>query len=248
MCSANFTVHPSWQDHSPPSGTSPAIVMNTMRPIHTILTTCALLMCLLATLTSEARAQESRWPTDGVTTRIGTTVGYSDVANSRWSTIGGHVAVGYRIGKVALEGEYQRSKLLQYNGLTNRNIGDHKRFGANLRLYFANLRAGASKRTRMLLFGEGSLGWQRGQLSNVDFSRKDYGLGFGWLLNHRVKNSNQGLDSIGWHVGWRLTNSTRANDAMARVVCGKRCPMEQPVPDTIDLGLTMSSSISLRWH
>ena len=222
--------------------------MDTMRPPHTILATCALLMCLTATSPPEASADDSRWPTDGLTTRIGSTVGYSDVARSRWSTLGAHVAVGYRIGPLTLEGEYERSKLLHFDGYSNRNIGDQKRFGANLRLYFANLKAGTSKRTRMLLFGEGSAGWQRGQLNEINFSRKDYGVGFGWLLNHRVKNSHQRLDSIGWHVGWRLTNSTRPNEAMARVVCGKHCPMEEPLPDTVDLGLTMSSSLSLRWH
>lgn len=219
-----------------------------MSPLHTISTTCALLLCLSATSTQSASADDSRWQDDGLTARAGSNVGYSDVANSRWSTIGGHVAAGYRLGSFALEGEYERSKLLFYTGLTNRSIGDHKRFGVNLRWYFASLSSGRSKRTRVLLFGEGSRGWQRGNLEEVDFSRKDYGAGFGWLLNHKVRRSRQRLESIGWHVGWRLTNSTRPAEATARLVCGKHCPMEQPLPDTADLGLTMSSSISLRWH
>jgi hypothetical protein len=156
--------------------------------------------------------------------------------------------VGYRLGPLAVEGEYEHSKLLFYTGLANRDTGDYKRFGANLRWYFANLGSGQGKRTRILLFGEGTMGWQRGQLSEIDFARKDYGLGFGWLLNHKVKNSAQRLDSIGWHVGWRITNSSRPPEATARIVCGKHCPMETPLPDTADVGLTMGSSLSLRWH
>ncbi len=219
-----------------------------MRPTpHTISATCALLLCLLATPTSTAWADDSRWSDDGITARVGTSVGYSDVADSRWSTLGGHVAVGYRVGGIAVEGEYERNKLLMYTGLGNRRVGEHKRFGANLRYYFANLGNHSNGRSKILLFGETSAGWQRGRLADTPFDRKDYGLGFGWLLNHKVEGVANRLQSVGWHVGWRITNSTRPSDDMARIVCGKHCPMDEPPADSVDIGLSMSSSLSLRW-
>jgi hypothetical protein len=202
-------------------------------------------MCLQATTTEMARGEDSR-SDHGLTARTGTSVGYSDVANARWTTLGGHVAAGYRLGSLALEGEYERSKLLFYTGLQNRRIGEHKRFGASLRWYFARI-GRPNGNTLLLLFGEADAGWQRGQLEGVDFSRRDYGGGFGWLLDHKVRRADHGLDSIGWHFGWRITNSSRPSDAMARVVCGKHC-MDLPVPDSIDLGMTLSSSLSLNWN
>lgn len=205
-------------------------------------------MCLLATPLKEASADDSRGRDDGLTARFGTSVGYSDIARSRWSTLGGHVAVGYRLGGLALEGEYERNKLLFYDGLANREAGDHKRFGGNLRYYFTDIARRGQPRTRIQLFGEGSLGWQRGAVAETAFERKDYGVGAGWLLNHRVMGGGQRLESVGWHVGWRFTNSSHPNEATARMVCGKHCPMEEPLPDTVDLGLTMSSSLSLRWR
>jgi hypothetical protein len=196
---------------------------------------------------SSARADDSQFDDDGLIARTGTSVGYSDVSRSRWSTIGGHIAAGYRLGPFALEGEYERSKLLFYTGLTNRSIGDHKRFGASLRWYFARVARLSSGSTRLLLFGEAGAGLQRGSLEGIDFSRRDLSGGFGYLLDHKVRRSKNRLDSIGWHVGWRLTNSSRPNEAMARIVCGKHCPMDLPLPDTTDLGMTFSSSLSMSW-
>lgn len=202
-------------------------------------------MCLSATSHQVARADDSR--SSGLIARTGTSVGYSDVSKARWATIGGHVAVGYRLGPFALEAEYERSKLLFYTGLTNREIGDHKRFGANLRWYFARVARLSGGRTHVSLFGEAGAGLQRGALAGLGFSRRDVSGGFGWLLDHKVRQKRNRLESIGWHVGWRLTNSSRPNEAMARVVCGKHCPMDQPLPDTTDLGLTFSSSLSVTW-
>jgi hypothetical protein len=220
-----------------------------MRFIPQVLSvTCALVLCLLATPIQSASADNSRWSEKGLTARAGTSVGHSEVANARWSTLGGHVAVGYQLGPFTLEGEYERNQLLHYTGRSNRTVGEHKRFGANARFYFANVANQDHGKTKILLFGEGSLGWQRGRLADTEFERKDQGVGFGWLLDHKVRRLDNRLKSVGWHVGWRITNSTRPNEAMARMVCGKHCPMEEPLPDTVDIGLTMSSSLSLHWR
>lgn len=211
----------------------------------------ALVVCFLATTATEARGENSQWKdAAGATARAGTSVGFSEVAQERWSTLGGHVAMGYRLGPLSVEGEYENSKLLYYTGLRNTLRGRQKRIGAALRLYFLRVGRLSGGNSHLLLFADAAVGYQRGALDGVGFARSDYGSGFGWLLDHEVEHEEAGLQKIGWHFGWRLTGAARESEAMARIVCGTKCPTHDSNPSefrAVDLGLAVSSSLTLSW-
>lgn len=193
--------------------------------------------------------ENSEWGYSGWTARAGSSVGYSDIAKERWTTLGAQLGVGYRLGPIAIEAEYETNKLLYYTGLDNDLRGQMKRLGASARFYFMRLRATSSGRSHFLLFVDAAVGTQRGTLEGLAFARNDLGGGMGLLLDHRVNRPDLGLDRVGWHLGWRITGTPRANQAMARVVCkGKTCPMPvRPTESDVDVGLALGSSLSLSW-
>jgi len=193
--------------------------------------------------------ENSEWHHSGWTARIGSSVGYSDIAKERWSTLGAQLGIGYRLGPLAIEGEYENNHLLYYTGLGNKLSGDMKRLGISTRFYFMSLGHLRSKRSHFRFFVDAAVGTQRGTLEGVGFSRPDYGGGMGWLLEHEVGDPGSGVRRIGWHLGWRITGTPRASEAMAFVVCrGKPCPMPLPTStSTVDIGLALGSSLSLSW-
>ncbi len=218
----------------------------------------------IGTGSSSARADDSRPHTgrtnekdtryssnldSGWIARVGTSVGYSDIAKERWSTLGAQVAVGYRLGPLAIEAEFERNRLLYYTGLSNELRGGMKRLGMSTRFYFMRLGKWSGGKSEMLLFVDAAMGMQRGTLEGVEFSRNDYGTGVGWLLNHRVSRPGASVRHVGWHLGWRITGTPRASEAMARVVCKhKRCPMPPATPRSeVDVGLVLGSSLLLSW-
>lgn len=227
--------------------------------MRTILATCFLAMSALVTLPSLARAEDSQsltaprdttdWRYSGWTTRLGSSVGYSDIAKQRWSTLGAQLGVGYRFGPLAIEAEYETNQLLYYTGLDNDLRGSMKRLGASARFYFLRIGALSGGKSHLLLFVDAALGTQRGILEGQAFSRHDYGSGMGLLLDHRVGWKNAGVRRIGWHLGWRVTGTPRASEAMARIVCkGGPCPTAPMQPESdVDVGLALGSSLSLSW-
>ncbi len=205
-------------------------------------------VCVLATTSSSARAEDSQGSLTGTIARAGTSVGFSELAHHRWSTLGGQVALGYRVGRLAIEGDYENTKLLYYTGLENDLRGQVKRIGLNLRFYFLRIGRLSNGRSQVLLFADLSSGLQRGTLEGVGFGRSDAGGGMGWLFEHNVGPPGGGIERVGWHFGWRFVGTSKPTEAMARVVCGKKCPVgPMPMSDDIDLGLSVDSSLSLRW-
>lgn len=204
--------------------------------------------CLLLTVESPVRADDSRWGYTGATARAGTSVGFSELAGHRWSTLGGHIAAGYRFGALAIETEYEESSLLYHTGHDNLLRGNLGRLGTQARLYFARLHPFSESTSHFLLFADVTLGRQRGRLEGEAFARSDYGVGAGWLLDHEVQRPGT-VRRVAWHFGWRFTGAERAAQAMARVVCGKKCPspMTSPQPRPVDLSLAVSSSLVLSW-
>jgi hypothetical protein len=204
-------------------------------------------VCALLTLATPARAEDSH--AGSATIRAGSSVGFSELSHHRWSTLGAHLAAGYRLGPIQLEAEYDSTRLLYYTGTTNRLRGEEDRLGAALRWYVTNLAVLSSDNSKFRLFVDVAVGRQRGQLEGLVFSRNDFGGGGGWLLEHRVQRPGSGVRTIGWHLGWRLTASERGSEAMARVVCGKKCgPASMPPPSRrSDLSLNLGSSLSLSW-
>lgn len=198
---------------------------------------------------SHPLGENSEWDQPGWTARVGSSVGYSDIAKQRWSTLGAQLAVGYRLGRIAIEAEYETNHLLYYTGLDNDLRGNMKRLGASARFYFMRLGSIGSGKSQFLLFADAAIGTQRGTLEGLGFARNDLGGGLGLLLDHRVDGPGLGLDRIGWHLGWRITGTPRASAAMARVVCkGKPCPMPTRPPESdVDVGLALGSSLSLSW-
>ncbi len=226
--------------------------------MRTILTACFAVMSVFVTGSSLARAEDSHsltsnessgWHYSGWTTRLGSSVGYSDIAKQRWSTLGAQLGVGYRLGPLAVEAEYETNQLLYYTGLDNDLRGGMKRLGASARFYFLRLGALSGGRSHLLLFVDAAVGTQRGSLEGRGFARHDYGSGMGLLLDHQVRRPDIGVQRIGWHLGWRVTGTPRASEAMARIVCkGSKCPMTPVQPEsTIDVGLALGSSLSLSW-
>lgn len=221
-----------------------------MRNYYAILGGYAIALCLLTTDARIARADDSQTPStpSGVVARAGSSVGFSELAQHRWTTIGGHLAIGYRVGRLVLEGEYETSKLLYYTGFDNQLRGQVKRLGANLRFYFMRIGWLSSARSEVLVFADLTAGLQRGTLEGAGFERSDMGWGFGWLFEHKLENPGTGIRELGWHFGWRMVGTSRPSQAMARVICEKKCPIGPiPMSDKNDLGLSLSSSFSLRW-
>ncbi len=195
------------------------------------------------------RDTPSDWQYTGWTARFGSSVGYADIAKQRWSTLGAQLGVGYRLGPLAIEGEYETNQLLYYTGLDNDLRGGMKRLGASARFYVARIGALSGRRSHMLLFADAAIGTQRGTLEGLSFSRNDYGGGLGLLLDHRITREDLGLTRLGWHLGWRVTGTPVAREAMARVICkGGPCPApKDPTASNVDVGLALGSSLSLSW-
>lgn len=216
-----------------------------------ILGVWAMALCLLTTGSSPARADDSQdgdLATGGAIARAGTSVGFAELAQHRWSTLGGHLALGYRLGRFAIEGDYENNKLLYYTGLDNQLRGQVKRIGINLRFYFLRIGRLSDGNSQVLVFADLASGRQRGTLEGVGFARKDLGGGFGWLFEHKVEPAGVGIERIGWHFGWRMVGTSKPSEAMARVICGVKCPTgPMPMSDETDLGLSVNSSLSLRW-
>src|SRR5690606_10480402 len=99
-------------------------------------------------------SQETNLAQGGAIARAGTSVGFSELAQHRWSTLGGHLALGYRFGRLAIEGDYENSKLLYYTGLDNRLSGQIKRVGINLRYYLLRIGRLSEGNSQVLVFAD----------------------------------------------------------------------------------------------
>ncbi|HWM87989.1 MAG TPA: hypothetical protein VNO33_19175 [Kofleriaceae bacterium] len=210
---------------------------------------------LLFTGVSSARAEPRQWPASGAVARAGTAVGFSEIGHRSVSTLGGQIAIGYRLGPFVLDAEYESLAMLKYveDAGENDDRGDLYRVGVTGRMFV--LRVGRHRpdpSSLLRLYVEAGMGRQSARWSTgEDFDRSDVSAGAGWLLDHRMRWRERGLpfSSIGWQFGWRLS-AARADgeDVVLRGTCkGKGCrPPPMPGPET-DLGLLVTCSMTLGW-
>lgn len=221
----------------------------------------AALLLLLFTPAGEVRADEAQsvatgpevrqTPAWGPTVRVGTIVGFTEVATERLSLLGGQVAVGYRLGPVELEADYESASILELDDQrsANNERGERTRVGVSARLYVGRIGGRGSSRSLLRFFAEAGLGQQELEVDERRRSRNDAALGGGWLLDHRFRRRHRGLpfDYVGWHFGWRLAASKAGPAAVA--LCPASTCKRPPTPAETSppLSLTVASSLSLRW-
>ena len=200
------------------------------------------------------RADPAQWPGSGATARLGTAVGFAQLADETVTTIGGEVAVGYRLGSFVLEAEVDGMQMLQYIEAAGHNAyrGELARYGVAARYFFAGLsRSGEVDPDSVLrLYVELGAGRQQGRWSSGDaFSRNDLATGAGWLLEHRVRPRPGGLpfESFGWHFGWQLeTSRVDQVDLVAERTTCKTCGPPMPGRD-LDASLIVTCALVASW-
>ncbi len=212
------------------------------------------LVLLLFTGAPGRRAEAQQWPSSGAVARAGTAVGFSEIGDRTISTLGGQLAIGYRLGPVELDVEYEDLAMLQLLGdrSRNENRGALFRLGVTGRFYI--LRFGGERpepRSVLRLYVEGGAGRQSARWSTgEEFDRSDASAGAGWLLEHRL--SSRGtlpFQSIGWQFGWRLSGARAdGEDVFLRETpCkGKGCRPPMPGPD-VDAALLVTCSLAATW-
>ena len=214
--------------------------------------TSLLLLCF--TGPAVARAEPARPAAAGAVARVGSAVGWSEVGEDSVSTLGAEIAVGFQLGRLILEAEYDALTMLQYAEADggNRERGTLGRAGLTARLPFAQLAwPGSDDPSSVLrLFVDAGVGRQRGAWSGGQrFDRTDLVVGAGWLLDHRMRPRRAGLafQTVGWHFGWQLVaaRTDRADQVVFKPAC-KGCQPPMPGP-SLDLGLIVSCALAVSW-
>jgi hypothetical protein len=211
---------------------------------------------LLFTGPLAARAEPQQWPQAGPTVRAGTAVGFSEIGGRSVSTLGGQLAIGFRIGRLAVDAEYESLAMLQYLDELGENTtrGRIDRLGLTGRLFALRIGGHRPDPSSVLrLYLEGGAGLQSGRWSSGErFRRNDISAGGGWLLDHRSRRRRAGLplQSIGWQLGWRLSAARADGESVfARSRCAK-CPPSRspPMPGpATDLALLVTCSMTGAW-
>lgn len=209
-------------------------------------------VCLLVTIPGAARADNAH-SRDGVTFRLGSIAGFTELRGEEVTTVGAQLAVGYQFSFLALEAEYEAAMLLEHN--EGDAIGNARRGALNLRAYVLQL--GRFESTTVLrAYVDVGVGRLTGSFSSGDgFSRPDANFGGGLLLDHRNRNradgrrKSGGLSFAGWHLGWSLRTSraTEMSPSYALACKGKSCPRPPSDEQPLDVGLIVSSAISFAW-
>jgi len=199
-----------------------------------------------------ARADEARWPGSGPGVRAGTAVGFSQLGDQTVTTLGGELGLGYRIGRLTLEAQYDGLHLLEYVADRGSNAyrGELARYGVAARVFFLDLGGGADADWMWRLYAEIGAGRQLGRWSSGDqFARNDLATGAGWLLEHRMRPRPGGLPfrSFGWHFGWQLETARtgRVQLVAERTTC-KTCGPPMPGRD-LDASLVVSCAFLAAW-
>lgn len=200
------------------------------------------------------RAAPAQWPGSGPTARLGTAVGFSQLGDQTVTTLGGEVAIGYRLGPLVLEASYDGLHMLEYVEERGDNAyrGELARYGVAARFFFATLSSPGEVDPDWVLrlYVELGAGRQHGRWSSGDaFARNDLATGAGWLLEHRLRARPGGLplSSIGWHFGWQLdtARTDRVELVAERTTC-KTCGPPMPGRD-LDASLLVSCALVAAW-
>jgi hypothetical protein len=211
--------------------------------------TATALVCLGLTASPEASADSShsRW---GFTARGGSVAGFTELAGEEVPTIGAQLALGYQLGRLALELEHEQILLLEEKSGERR--GRAGRSAINLKLYLLELHRFRS-RSVLRAYLEGGVGRTSGTMSAGErFSRLETAAGAGLLLDHRALSGGDGLRFAGWHLGWSLRASpgaaTSPSQASACAASKDRLCASPPTTDRpVDLGLLVSSAMAFNW-
>ena len=200
-----------------------------------------------------ARAEPAR-PAAGPTARVGTAVGFSQIADETVGTLGVEVGVGYRFGPFSIEAQLDHASMLQQRGADGSNEvrGELGRWGVNARVHAPALRwPGSLEPDSVLrLFGEVGGGRQRGSwTTGEEFHRTDVTVGGGWLLDHSMQpRTGVPFRSIGWHMGWQLRASRAEQPDMGvELTTCKKCGPPMPREADPDLALVVSCSLAATW-
>ena len=200
---------------------------------------------LLFTGIPPARAEPPQLSRTGPVLRFGSAVGFSEIRDQSVPTLGGQVALGYRLGPLVLGAEYERLALLKYIEDLGGNIslGGLRRMGVSGRLVVLHIGRGEVD-PPILLYVEGGAGRQSGRWSTGrEFSRNDVSAGTGVLLG------GQPFHSVGWQLGWRMTAARADGESvfLAQSCKGKSCA-PPPAPRTgVDLGLVVTCAMTAAW-
>lgn len=189
---------------------------------------------------------------NGPAMRMGTLAGYALFAGERILGIGGYVAGGMRLGRVFIEAEYGHIALYDRDHRSRDQermaVGTFDRLGITGRVDIFELgRDVVGANSKLVFWLEGGLGRQRGRWTTGDrFERTDRVAGVGLLLDHRFKRPLGFPSRVGWHFGWRFTNTRDPEpEYLARMVCKTIvCPAQ---PADRDISLLVSSGMHFSW-
>lgn len=208
-------------------------------------------LLLTVTLGGEVRADEAQTEPSklvGGSLQIGSLAGAAEFHGEAATAIGGRVGGFVRIGIATIGAEYDYLSVGQAPGR-----GHINRLGATARLDLVRLdRRFGGPNSALVFWIDGSVGRQRGRWHDGQpISREDVSVGWGWLLEHRVRLSTRPrkLETVGWQFGWRLIGAPRYGGELGGIAaCARKseCP-DDSMRERHDLALVVNSSISFDW-
>ena len=204
--------------------------------------------------------------TTGTVAQLGTAVGYVYKNPLDVLAVGGTVAVGRKVGRLTLEGEYGHFDFLSH-GSDAITLGNANRYGGVLRVDLLRLGSKFVGPNSMLaIYGEARMGWQSNHWNHLsasdtprdvpsDSSRAEGSVGFGLLLDHRVEQPRGFPNRIGWLIGWQLVGAPHDPVTMNEckggpVGCAEL--VQQPINSTLphtqyETALLFTSSFQFTW-
>jgi hypothetical protein len=211
---------------------------------------CAAALLLTVTLAADARADEAQSESKlvGGSLQFGSLAGAAEFRGELATAIGGRVGGFVRVGIATFGAEYDYLAVGHAPGR-----GRVGRLGATARLDVLRIdRRFGGPNSALVLWVDTSVGRQRGTWHDgTRISREDVSVGWGWLLEHRVRLSTRPrkLETIGWQFGWRLIGAPRYGDDLSGIAaCARKtmCPGDT-MRERHDLALVVNSSLSIDW-
>jgi hypothetical protein len=199
--------------------------------------------------------------TKGPVARVGTVVGFLYNERLDVTAVGLSAGLGYRLGRFAVEGEYQYLQF-QARGPSSLRLGDGHRLAVIGR--FDILRAGpryVGGNSLLSIFVEGGAGvawnvWfkpgygEPGRTVPGNSKRIEGQAGFGIEIDHRLQEPIGFPKRIGWSLGWRV--SMAPHDSEPALVCrssGVVCAAAPLMPEEryTDRSMLFQSTFGMMW-